>query len=511
MIGAHARIFLLDDDELVVAMLTRALRGEGYVVEGRTDPARAIEAIDAFGPDLVLLDVRLPGVSGLDLVAELLEHRPGTPVMMLSSDASADSAVRAMKLGAMDYVTKPFDLDEMKLVVAGLLDQAGLKREVEVLRRMNGAELAGRDLTGSSAVVQGLRDAAEKLARAGVNMVLITGENGTGKEQLARYIHQRMHPGSAGRVAPFIGINCAAIPEPLIESELFGHERGAFTDARSERKGAFEIAAGGTILLDELGELRWDLQAKLLRVLEERTLRRVGGRREIPLAATVLATTNRDLEQAVQAGQFRVDLFYRLATFAIHLPPLRERVEDLLPLAREFLDGFAARYGRAPVQGFSPEAERLLLAYGWPGNVRELRNVMERLVVLGSGGQVVPEHLPKELLRLEVAPTVEPPPRAVGRLLLPEDGVSLDAVERDLITQALERTHGNKVHAARLLDVTYDSIRYQVRKLGLEGVGAPGRLHVLATDGAVEGSPALGPGEPAPLTGSGGRRPPPSP
>jgi transcriptional regulator with PAS, ATPase and Fis domain len=328
-----------------------------------------------------------------------------------------------------------------------------------------------------------LREGAEKLARAAVNMVLITGENGTGKELVARYIHQRMHPSSAGRVAPFIGINCAAIPEPLIESELFGHEKGAFTDARGEKKGVFELAAGGTILLDEIGEMRWDLQAKLLRVLEERVVRRIGGRHDIPLTATVFATTNRDLDEAIQKGEFRIDLFYRLATFSLHISPLRERAEDLLPLARHFLASFAAKYGRPPVTDFSPEAERLLHAYPWPGNVRELRNVMERIVVLGSGALVLQEHLPKEILRMrgEAPPAQAVPP---GTMILPEGGLSLDELERSLIEQALHRAAGNKALAAKLLGITYDSLRYQARKLGLEGAGAPavGGVRVVTQD-----------------------------
>jgi DNA-binding NtrC family response regulator len=480
-LSAPSRIFILDDDELVVAMLSRALRGEGYQVEGRCDPAGAAEAIRAFAPDLVLLDLKLPGTSGLDILTELSERVRGAQVVMLSSDAGAESAVRAMKMGAADYLTKPFDLDEIKLIVASILEKGRLQREVEYLRRISGAELAMQEIIGSSATTRALRDGAEKLARAAVNMVLITGENGTGKELVARYIHQLMHPNGSARMAPFIGINCAAIPETLIESELFGHEKGAFTDARGEKKGVFELAAGGTILLDEIGEMRWELQAKLLRVLEERTIRRVGGRHDIPLTATVVASTNRDLDEAMRNGEFRVDLFYRLATFSLHIAPLRDRPEDLLPVARHFLGSFAEKYGRPPVTEFSAEAESLLHAYSWPGNVRELRNVMERIVVLGGGGLVLPDHLPKELLQTRRdAPPAEPS----SRVLLPEGGLSLDELERSLIEQALVRAGGNKVAAAKLLGLTYDSLRYQAKKLGLEGVGTPaaGVVRVVTSD-----------------------------
>jgi DNA-binding NtrC family response regulator len=476
---APARIFLLDDDDLVVAMLARALRSEGYEVQGRTEAAGAVDAIRAFAPDLVLLDVKLPGTSGLEILTELSERAFGAQVVMLSSDASAESAVRAMKMGAVDYLTKPFDLEEVKLVIASNLEKGRLQREVEYLRRISGAALAKREIVGTSAAIRTLRDGAEKLARAAVNMVLITGESGTGKELVARYIHQCMHPNGSSRMAPFIGINCSALPEQLIESELFGHEKGAFTDAHAEKKGVFELAAGGTILLDEIGEMRWDTQAKLLRVLEERTIRRVGGRLDIPISATVFATTNRDLEEAVQKGEFRTDLFYRLATFSLHIPPLRERSEDLLPLARHFLASFAAKYGHHIVTDFSPEAERLLLAYPWPGNVRELRNVMERIVVLGSGDLVLQEQLPKELLRLRS--DGPPPPVPASGVLLPEGGLSLDALERSLIEQALARAGGNKALAAKLLGMTYDSLRYQAKKLGLDGAGN-GAARIQTTD-----------------------------
>ncbi|MFT3914990.1 MAG: sigma-54 dependent transcriptional regulator [Anaeromyxobacteraceae bacterium] len=470
--SVRARIFLLDDDELVVTMLARALRGEGYEVLARTDPAGAVEELRTFAPDLVLLDLKLPGTTGLDVLGELTERAIPGQVVMLSSDGSAESAVRAMKMGAVDYLTKPFDLDEVKLVLASILEKGQLRQEVEYLRRISGPALARREPVGGSAVVRELRAAAEKLARAAVPMVLVTGESGTGKELMSRYIHDLMHAANGGRLRPFIGINCAALPEQLIESELFGHEKGSFTDARSEKKGIFELASGGTILLDEIGEMKWNLQAKLLRVLEERTVRRIGGRHDLPIDATVFATTNRDLDEAVRNGEFRMDLFYRLATFSIHIPALRERPEDVLPLARHFLGNFATKYGRTPMTEFTPEAERLLTAYAWPGNVRELRNVFERIVVLEAGPIVRAEHLPKELLRLAPAHAhAHGAPAAGSGLQLPPEGLSLDELEKSLIEQAFARAHGNKAQAAKLLGITYDSLRYQIRKLGLESAG----------------------------------------
>jgi DNA-binding NtrC family response regulator len=458
------RVFLLDDDDLIVSMLARALKGEGYDVHPETDPNEAVDKIRAFSPDVVMLDLKLPGKSGMDILKEITERGFGAQVIMLTSDDTAETAVRAMKLGAVDYLTKPFDMDEVKLVIASIMEKGKLRSEVEYLRKIS-SDLVYKEIIGNSGTLRNLKDKAGKLAQAGVPTVLITGENGTGKELFARYIHQAMHSENPDGYAPFVGINCAALPEPLIESELFGHEKGSFTDAKADKKGVFELASQGSILLDEIGEMKPNLQSKLLRVLEERKIRRVGGRHDIPIDATVFATTNRNLEEAVEKGDFRIDLYYRLNVFSLHIPPLRDRPEDLLLLAQYFLSFFSAKYNRAGPKNFSPEVERLLLAHGWPGNVRELRNVIERIVVLESCETVLPEHLPKEILYpkgIEIKAT------AGSGFTLPEAGLSLDDVEKTLILQALERSAGNKTQAAKLLGVTYDSLRYQIKKFGLE-------------------------------------------
>jgi transcriptional regulator with PAS, ATPase and Fis domain len=313
-------------------------------------------------------------------------------------------------------------------------------------------------------MVHKLKEKCGKFAAADVPMVLITGESGTGKEVFARHIHQLMHRGDSAVFAPFLGINCAALPEQLIESELFGHEKGAFTDAKAEKKGIFEMAHGGSILLDEIGEMRLDLQAKLLRVLEERKVRRVGGRQDIPIDTTVFATTNRNLEEAVEKGEFRVDLYYRLNAFSLHLPGLRERKEDIPLLARHFLQDYSEKYKKMSLKDISPEAEELLVAYRWPGNIRELRNVIERIVVLENDEIVRPEHLPAEILHLKERAAAKPSPG----LTIPDTGLSLEEVEKNLIIQALEKAGNNKTLAAKLLGITYDSLRYQVKKFGLE-------------------------------------------
>jgi DNA-binding NtrC family response regulator len=461
---ARGRVFLLDDDDLIVSMLARALKGEGYEVQAETDPNEVVDKIRSFVPDIVMLDLKLPGKSGMDILKEIMDRGIGAQVVMLTSDDSAESAVKAMKIGAADYLTKPFDMDEVKLVIASIAEKGKLRSEVEYLRKIS-SDLVYKEIIGNSGALRNLKDKAGKLAQAGVPTVLITGENGTGKELFARYIHQAMHGENTGGYAPFVGINCAALPEPLIESELFGHEKGSFTDAKADKKGVFELASQGSILLDEIGEMKPNLQSKLLRVLEERKIRRVGGRHDIPIEATVFATTNRNLEEAVEKGDFRIDLYYRLNVFSLHIPPLRDRPEDLLLLAQYFLSFFSAKYNRAGPKNFSPEVERLLLAHGWPGNVRELRNVIERIVVLESCETVLPEHLPKEILYpkgIEIKAT------AGSGFTLPDAGLSLDDVEKTFILQALERSAGNKTQAAKLLGVTYDSLRYQIKKFGLE-------------------------------------------
>jgi transcriptional regulator with PAS, ATPase and Fis domain len=258
-------------------------------------------------------------------------------------------------------------------------------------------------------------------------------------------------------------VNCSALPEALLESELFGYEKGSFTDAKTEKKGIFELANGGTILLDEIGDMKIELQSKLLRVLEERAVRRIGGRDELPVELTVIGTTNKNLGEAVEKGEFRKDLFYRLNVFSLHIPPLRERTGDIPPLSRHFLGHFATKYKKKTVQDFSPEAEALLCSYSWPGNVRELKNVIERIVVLENASLILPEHLPREILRQQPVCSQQGNP-----FILPEQGISLDELEKDLILQALERAKNNKTLAAKLLNISYDSLRYQTRKFGLD-------------------------------------------
>lgn len=456
------RIFLLDDDELISSMLSRALKKEGYEVQTETSTEDVLNKISAWCPDLVLLDIHLDeDKSGLDILEEMRREEIGGQVVMLTADDSAESAITAMKLGAVDYLTKPFNMDEVKIVIKNIIENERLREEVNYLRK-TGTVSVQVQMIGESPAIRELREKAEKLAEAKVDTILISGESGTGKEVMARYIHNWRYINHGNEYAPFIAVNCTALPEQLFESELFGHVKGAFTDAKSDKKGMFELASGGTILLDEIGDMKPSLQSKLLRVLEDRRVRRLGGKIDIPVDVNVITTTNRDLEQAVKEGDFRMDLFYRLNTFSLFIPPLRERKEDIPLLAAFFLAFFSQRYLKKVIKGFSPEAEKVLCSHDWPGNIRELKNLVERIVVLENVETITPEYLP---ISLTGRPFVER--RKSTRFILPEKGVSLEDVEKDLIMQALKLAENNQTKAAKLLDISYDSLRYQIKKFDL--------------------------------------------
>ena len=460
----HGRIFLLDDEELVVSMLARVLKKEGYETRVQTSAADALDNIASWHPDLVLLDIHLDeDIDGIQILQQIKNEGIDTQVVMLTADDRAETAIKAMKLGAADYLTKPFNSEEVKIVVKGILEKGKLKDEVSYLRKKNESK-AAQKMVGESPVIKDLMLKSKRLAEAGAQTILITGESGTGKEVLARYIHEcrYQHQTTGGQRIPYVAINCTALPENLIESELFGHSKWAFTDAKAEKKGMFELADGGTILLDEIGDMRPDLQSKFLRVLEERKIRRVGGKTDLPIDVMVIATTNKDLKEAVATREFRKDLYFRLSTFTLHLPPLRERQEDIPRLARFFLADFAQKYAKKRVQDISPEAEQILSSHEWSGNIRELRNIIERCVVLESAEVITAAQLPAELTGGQSAE-----PFQMSNIVLPEEGLSLEKVEQELLRQALERTGNNQTKAAKLLQISYDSLRYQAKKYGL--------------------------------------------
>ena len=458
--SSRGTVFILDDDELILSMLSKVLKKEGYDVHAEAKTEDVVNKIKSWSPDVVLLDIKLPERSGLEILQELKTNAITSQVIMLTADDTAETAVKAMKLGAIDYLTKPFNTEEVKIVINNALEKERLKDEVNYLRKVY-VETVEKDIIGVSREIKELLGNIEKMAYAHAQSLLITGESGTGKELLARHFHHLVHNKTSSGYAPFIEVNCVALPETLLETELFGYEKGAFTDAKSDKKGLFEAAKGGSILLDEIGDMKPSLQGKLLRVLEERTIRHIGGIKELPIDVNVIATTNRNLPDLVKNNKFRNDLYYRLNTFFLHIAPLRERKEDIPLLARHFLSMFALRYNKKNPKDFSPEAEKLMISYQWPGNVRELKNVIEKIVVLESSEEILPEHLPREIISQSI-------PISNKGYILPETGISLEEVEKDLIRQALEKAKHNKTLAAKLLNISYDTLRYQIKKFGIK-------------------------------------------
>ncbi|MCB9682297.1 MAG: sigma-54-dependent Fis family transcriptional regulator [Alphaproteobacteria bacterium] len=460
--GGAARLLVVDDEELIRWSLVEHLRGLGHEVREAENGAVALDAIAADPPELVLLDLKMPGLGGLDVLQRLREREIDLPVVVLTADSTVDSAVDATRLGARTYLTKPFDLEEVGRVVTRILGESRLSKEVVYDARAARPGYGGPDgYIGAAATLQPIFATLDRLERVDAPTVLIMGESGTGKDVIAHLIHTR----GPRRRGPFLEVDCAAMPPTLIESELFGHEKGAFTDAREMKRGLFEVAKGGVVFLDELGELPLETQAKLLRALENRTYRRVGGVKQLELDAALVAATNRNLAAEVEAGRFREDLFFRLNVVPLRLPPLRERREDIPALVAHFIDRCNDRFGRT-LRGVAGDAMALLQRWTWPGNVRELRNVIERIAILSPDDVIRPEHLPAEI-RYARTPSqgVEGCP-----FVLPEEGVDLDAVEHGLLVQALDRTNGNQSAAARLLGISRYALRYRMEKYDMLAV-----------------------------------------
>lgn len=449
-----ARILVVDDDEATCRMIELGLRPEGHDVAATRSLSAAIDRARTFEPHVVLTDINMSGGSGIDLCRYFNDAWPDVPVLVITAFGSMETAVDALRVGAYDFITKPFDLEALAMAIQRALEHHELKSEVKRLRAAVGQSGWGADVIGSSAPVLELRAMLERVANIDTT-VLLTGETGTGKEVVARALHR--HGRRKG--GPFVAINCSALPEPLLESELFGHVRGAFTDARSSKGGLFLEAHRGTLFLDEIGEMPPGLQVKVLRALEDRTVRPVGGEGEVAFDARLIAATNRDLEQAVQDGRFREDLFYRLNVLHVALPPLRSRGADVIQLGQHFLTHFAQQSGRL-VHGISEPAARRLMAYPWPGNVRELRNAIERAVALTRFDHIAADDLPERIRNYESRHIV-----VAGDDL--EELVPLEEVERRYILRVLQAAGGNKSMAAQRLGV---SRRTLYRKLGEYGV-----------------------------------------
>ena len=464
-----ASILIVDDQESLRHFISKGLQDETYVIRTAGSIAEARQSFAQEGADLVLLDLRLPDGLGLQMLDELRERDPELPVIVMTAFGEVQTAVAAMKAGAYDFLTKPFDMEELRVLCGKALESARVYRELSHRRRNEKERYAREFVRGASPAIRAVYEIAEKVAASDTTSVLIQGESGTGKQVIARYIHDM------GTLAdgPFLEINCAAIPRELLETELFGHEKGAFTDARARKQGLLELADGGTLFLDEIGEMSSSLQVKILKVLENMTFRRVGGTRDLSVSVRIVSATNQDLARMVNEGRFREDLYYRLMVVPIRMPALRERREDIPLLAEHYIATFSKAF-RKRFHAIRPEAVQKLLEYPWPGNIRELRNVFERTILLEDGEWVEPHHLKlgtesgngrrgNDLLESLHEVLVE------GRLA--PAGVPfeqwIEEIERGLITRAFEVAGGNQTRTAELLQTTRDKLRYRMKQYAI--------------------------------------------
>jgi DNA-binding NtrC family response regulator len=456
-------ILVVDDERLVRWSLQQKLEQWGYHVSLAEDGATALGRVQLDNPDLITLDVKLPDMTGIEVLSELRNRNVQVPVIVITAFGVVDDAVRSLKLGAYDFIEKPINFEKLENAVHNALETRRLRTEVARTQEIQRNEFSVDRIIGVSDHTREVRELIKKVAASEASTILIQGESGTGKDLVAHAIHYE----SVRRDRPFFAINCAAIPENLMESELFGHEKGAFTDARSQKKGMFEMADGGTLFLDEVSEMTLGMQAKLLRVLEGQSFRRVGGVKNINVDVRVIVASNRNLEEAVRASKFRQDLYFRLSIIPLMLRPLREHKDDISPLLDHFIQHYNKKF-RKSIQGLTKEAEELLMNYEWPGNIRELKNAIERVMILAEGNRVASKYLPIRISEGGVMPIPMSNGENSGSVQLPAGGASLYDVERDLIKQALEYARGNKTTAARLLRITRDTLRYKVKKYNLE-------------------------------------------
>jgi DNA-binding NtrC family response regulator len=484
---AKEKILIVDDEPMIRWTLKEALRGWGYEGIEAKSVASALIGFEAERPAAVLLDIYLPDGSGLDVLREIKSLQPHTVVIMITANVTVEDSISALRAGAYDFIGKPINLNELQVTIRNGIEAGSLRREVTRIRREQTREFSFDQIVGRSAAMQRMIALARSVAEGEASPVLLQGESGTGKEFVARAIHF----GSRRAARPFDAINCAAITVTQMESELFGYEKGVFPDAKGRKEGLFEQAEGGTIFLDEIGELESGLQAKLLRALEEGSFRRVGGEKDLPLDVRVIAASNRDLKLEIEAGRFRPDLHDRLSGIRIDLPGLRERGDDVLALANHYIQRFNEKL-RKQIRGLSPEVADLFCRYAWPGNVRELRNVIERLMILEESDQLTPAWLPRGFAETEAIPGPmtpmaspvfarsrpeggaavtaaanrgDPPTVEAAQFRLPANGVSLESVEMLLVEQAIERSGGNQTRAAGLLGISRDQLRYRLKKL----------------------------------------------
>jgi two-component system response regulator PilR (NtrC family) len=450
-------ILVVDDESSILDFLSIMLNREGYAVTCAQSAAEALRLFKVERFDLLITDISMPDMNGIELMEKIQQIRVGMPVIVMTAHGSTESAVEAMKMGAADYLTKPFKIDEMKIAVESALKTANLEKENRLLRSELGKTFSFENIVGNSGAMQPVFDMIKRVAQTKTN-ILILGESGTGKELVAHAIHR----GGGNESAPFVVVNCAAVPESLFESELFGHKKGSFTGAIHDKEGLFELAHGGTLFLDEVGEIPLAMQVKLLRAIQQKSFRPVGGTKDVVVDVRIICATNRDLEEMVKKGEYREDLFYRLNVIQIRLPSLRERKEDIPMLAQYFLRKFALIAGKS-IKSISGEALEILMNYSFPGNVRELENLIERAVALENQAMIFPESLPQKIaLSSAIAPET---PGGTNQFDL-EKGV--ENYERIHILRALEETKGVKKKAAKLLGISFRSLRYRIEKYGIK-------------------------------------------
>jgi DNA-binding NtrC family response regulator len=467
------KIMIVDDERLVRWSLRQKCEEWGYQVVEADGGGVALKLAQRESPDLVLLDVRMPDLTGIEVLDQLKKNGDARAVIMITADPQLDDVKAALKLGAYDFIGKPIDFDELHVAIKNALEATSLRTEVQTLRSEVRRTSGYSNVVSVSPKMTELMNFVRKVAASEATTVLIQGESGTGKDLIAKAIHYE----SSRQEKPFVAINCSAIPETLMEAELFGHEKGAFTDAKQMKKGLFEAADGGTLFLDEIGELSPLLQAKLLRVLEDQVIRRVGGIRDMQVDVRVIAASNRDLEKAVRDGQFRQDLYYRLAIIAIFIPPLRDRKQDIMPLVDFFIERYNRRFKKS-IRGITDETRRLIFTHNWPGNVRELKNTIERGMILEDEPFLRPVYLPFSVGESGGRTVFErtssadggqalPNGRTLPRLYIPEGGTSLEEVEHAMVELAMRQSNGNQTHAAKLLDISRAALRYKLKKFGL--------------------------------------------
>ncbi len=454
---AEAKILVVDDEKLLRWSLEQNLSKEGYSM---LLAEKGLEGLSVFReemPDIILLDIHLPDVSGITVLEGIKELNPNALVIMITAFGDIQTAVKTIKLGAYDFVEKPFNMDKLKILIEKALETVSLRKEVSEFRKQISSKFGFDSIIGQSEQIKEVFRLISRVSKSDASTVLLQGESGTGKDLVAKIIHYQ----SARADKPFMEINCTALPDTLVESELFGYEKGAFTDAKTMKKGLFELADGGTIYLDEIGEMTQGTQSKLLKIIENKSFKRIGGTKDIEVDVRVITATNRNLEEAVRKGAFREDLYYRLKVIPIFLPPLRERPSDITLLAKYFINEFNKEF-KKNVNGLSRDTEKCFVDYTWPGNVRELRNVIERAMILENEDYILPAHLPRELTSKSV---MSNSPSSFN-IKIPVGGIDIEELEKELIRQALDLTSGNQTRAAKLLNLTRDTLRYRMQKFG---------------------------------------------